>query len=63
MLYLSITKIENVFQVAHKFYKHSQKDNYEGLTELMITDSDSSKNNEAQISEKISLRLGYVVRS
>ena len=49
MLHLSITKIENIFQVAHKFYKHSQEDNYDPLTELMITDSDSSKADEAVI--------------
>ena len=57
MLYLSITKIENIFQVAHKLHKHSQKDIYDLLTELLITDSDSSKSDDAVILEKISLRL------
>ena len=63
MLHLSITKIENIFQVAHKFYKHSQEDNYDLLTEVMITDCDSGKADEAVISEKISLRLGYAIPS
>ena len=63
MLHLSIRKLENIFQVAHKFYRHSQEDNYDLLPELMITDSDSSKADEAVISEKISLRLGYAIPS
>ena len=63
MLHLSITKIENIFQRGHKFFKHSQEDIYDLLTELMITDSGSSKADEAVISEKISLRLGYAIPS
>ena len=63
MLHLSITKIESNFQVAHNLYKHSQEDKYDLLTELMITDSDSSKADEAVISVKTSVRLGYAIPS
>ena len=63
LLHLSITKIKNIFQVAHKFHKHSQEDKYDLLTELMMTDSDSSKADEAVSSEKISLRPGYAMPS
>ena len=61
ILYLSITKSESIFQVAHSFYKLSRQNNYDLLTELMITDRNSAEVDLTVILNKIHLRLDYAI--
>ena len=49
---MSITTIENIFQVANKIYKYSQENNYDLLSEAMIKDSHRSKTDACKNQQK-----------